>query len=285
MSSKSQPEYTPIRRNVKKVDSDSITEVKNVEISPMHVSPVRDPDHSEIDLKSLMNKTKSPIKNEIKPDIDPEGQIGVIEIKGEEKIEKKETLSHTNPPRRKKYIKVFKKTKTQNADKIIHTRSLLQSDFEPETAAADRVESYYLPPAGQSHKPKTSSPKQPSNIDFETVTASRSSAASSSPKLSGGSSPPDVLVTYDGKRVSGASLTTRPFQKSTLLSQRGSKAAELIKARPQFVPFKGELPPLNPDVLFDTKHVQRDSNVGVLSRDLDTPLPPPSGSTKLTRIR
>lgn len=124
--------------------------------------------------------------------------------------------------------------------------------------AAENVESYYLPPTNQ--KPKiTLQGKRPSNIDI----------------------PPGTVVTYDGKKVSGASLTVRAHDTASVLDGRASKASEYIKARPQYVPYKGELPPLDPKFL-NTNVPQLQSHA-VLNRELDTPdlpLPP----TKLSRV-
>ncbi|KAG5872437.1 hypothetical protein JTB14_029439 [Gonioctena quinquepunctata] len=99
---------------------------------------------------------------------------------------------------------------------------------------------------------------------------------------------PDVVVTYDGKRVSGQSLTAKLSDRSSILDRRISKASAFLTARPQFGQFKGELPPLNIDFINkNAAHLR--SNVGVLSRDLDTPALPaesglPQGSTRLTRV-
>ncbi|KAF7274039.1 hypothetical protein GWI33_013275 [Rhynchophorus ferrugineus] len=246
--------------------------VKNVQISPPQASTEREPTISSLNAQKLI-ETRTDNDSGLNADVEiaDEGQTGVIEIKGEKKLG-----NNVKIKRKTKYPKFPKKPRS-----MIHTRSLIDSGDEPDMAAADRIESYYLPPPGHSEKPQYSRSKQPSNIDFD---APGPTGRASSPALIA-SSPPDVVVTYDGKKVSGASLSAKPFEKSILLQQRGSKAAELIKARPQSVPFKGDLPPLNPDVLFDTKHLQKPTHAGVLSRDLDTPLPPPSGSTKLTRIK
>ncbi|RZB40841.1 hypothetical protein BDFB_001741 [Asbolus verrucosus] len=64
---------------------------------------------------------------------------------------------------------------------------------------------------------------------------------------------------------------------------RASKAAELVKARPQFAPFKGELPPLNPDII--NKNVPQLQAHGLINRDLDTPPNTGGGSTKLSLIQ
>lgn len=146
---------------------------------------------------------------------------------------------------------------------VKHSRSV--QDEEPVAAAAERVESYYLPPLGK--PPQISARSQASNIDLE------------EPAKVDLGSPPDVVVTYDGKRVSGASLTAKIADRSSILDMRASKAAELIKARPQFVPFKGELPPLNPEII--NKNVPQLQSRGVISRDLDAP----RSSTKLSPIR
>ncbi|KAJ8942165.1 hypothetical protein NQ318_002555 [Aromia moschata] len=149
---------------------------------------------------------------------------------------------------------------------------------EPIAEAAERVETYYLPPPDSKQRP-VDIVRKPSNIDFESPDTSNLNIAS----------PPDVVVTYDGKKVSGQSLTAKLSDRSTILDQRVSKAAEFIKAMPQFGKFKGELPPLNPSFI-DKNAPQLRAKSGVLNRELDTPLPSspsylPQGSTRLSRVK
>ncbi|XP_017786521.1 PREDICTED: protein Skeletor, isoforms B/C-like isoform X1 [Nicrophorus vespilloides] len=121
-------------------------------------------------------------------------------------------------------------------------------DESIETSANERVESYYLPPANQRMKPKV----------VEEA--------------------PSTVVTYDGKKLSGSSLTVRAGDQRSVLGGRSSKATEYLKARPQFLPFKGELPPLNHRVDPNAPQLQ----TRVLNRQLDTPVQP---VTKLKLIR
>lgn len=170
-------------------------------------------------------------------------------------------------------IQIGTSTHMKSAHKFrkLSKRSTRKTNREQEMAASEQVESFYLPPPGSIKTPINPTGKMPSEIDFEApAPPSRNSS-----KLD---SPPHVVVTFDGKRVSGASLTAKPFEKSML--ERGSKAAELLKTHPQSVPFQGDLPPLNVNVLFHNPGTHPE----VLSRDLDTPLPQ-SGSTKLKRVR
>lgn len=265
--------------------------IKSIEISPIQASTEREPDiviisHSSpssnkgFDHNSVVMEMGGfkPIKIEartdnIQPEVDPEGQSGIINISNEAKFETLHNPSKLNP--------VFQKVPSLNRNNI-HPRSLIDSDTEPVMAAAERVESYYLPPPGQTEKPKTA--KQPSEIDFEApsppVNVKSKKVVATSPKLiTSAVSPPDTVVTFDGKTVSGASLTAKLFDKPLQL-ERGSKATELLKAHPQSVPFSGDLPPLSPNVLFTGNPVR---SSGVLNRDLDTPLLS-SGSTKLQRV-
>lgn len=265
--------------------------IKSIEISPMQASTEKEPEMLISHSKPINNKGFDhhsvimemggfkPIKIEartdnLQPEVDPEGQSGVIKISNETKFETLHNPSRLNP--------VFVATETKVPSLNIHPRSLVDSDTEPEMAAAERVESYYLPPPGQTEKPKTA--KQPSEIDFEApsppVNVKSKKVVAASPKLvSSAVSPPDTVVTFDGKTVSGASLTAKLFDKPLQL-ERGSKATELLKAHPQSVPFRGDLPPLSPNVLFTGNPVR---SSGVLNRDLDTPLLS-SGSTKLQRV-
>lgn len=152
---------------------------------------------------------------------------------------------------------------------IIKKDKKTKVDEEPIAEAAEKIESYYLPP------PETPAPANPiiqqrSNIDLEDSDLNPVDLAS----------PPDVVVTYDGRRVSGASLTAKISDKSNILNQRASKAAELIKTRPQFVPFKGELPPLNPSAISRNAQIRER---GIINRDLDTPLAPLTTKLRLVQ--
>ncbi|KAJ3643944.1 hypothetical protein Zmor_026624 [Zophobas morio] len=267
---------------------------KNVEISPQQASTEKEPDMQMVSssavevvkpfkppfsLKPAQNTgfrpesviiesgfkpiiTKEIQKRIDEPDLEYESEIGVID--------------HERPPLPpQSFEPVFVpspidklKHKRPYIKKVIikHSRSIPEEDSdEPVAAAAERVESYYLPPLGT--PPQISQSRQPSNIDIE------------GPEKIDLASPPDVVVTYDGKRVSGASLTAKIADRSSILDQRASKAAELIKARPQFAPFKGELPPLNPEII--NQKVPQLQNRG-LTRDLESP---PRSSTRLSRVR
>lgn len=278
-------------KTYKKVAPFQSAVIKSIEISPMQSSTEKEPEmlisHSKpinnkgFDHRSVIMEMGGfkPIKIEartdnLQPEVDPEGQSGVIKISNETKFETLHNPSRLNP--------VFVATETKVPSLKIHPRSLVDSDTEPEMAAAERIESYYLPPPGQTEKPKTA--KQPSEIDFEApsppVNVKTKKVVATSPKLvTSAVSPPDTVVTFDGKTVSGASLTAKLFDKPLQL-ERGSKATELLKAHPQSVPFRGDLPPLSPNVLFTGNPVR---SSGVLNRDLDTPLLS-SGSTKLQRV-
>ncbi|KAB0794806.1 hypothetical protein PPYR_11645 [Photinus pyralis] len=131
--------------------------------------------------------------------------------------------------------------------------------YDDEIADADeRVDSYYLPPDNQRTKPVVNIMK-PSNIDVA----------------------PGTVVSYDGKRVSGASLTAKYPNGGSIFDNRSSKAAEIIKTGPQYGPFRGELPPLDPN--FIKKSATLFQIPRVLSRDLETPAP--QEPTKLVLVR
>nr|XP_023024529.1 protein Skeletor, isoforms D/E-like [Leptinotarsa decemlineata] len=160
----------------------------------------------------------------------------------------KEKQVHKRPvnKKRQQYVKIVVK----------HPRSLTASEELQEAAAAERVESYYLPPLNQKPIDRV---QEPSNIDIELPESSLDIA-----------SPPDVVVTYDGKKVSGQSLTAKLSERSSFFDRRISKASAFITGRPQFGQFKGELPPLNIDSI-DKNAPQLQASARVLSRDLDTP--------------
>lgn len=264
--------------------------IKSIEISPIQASTEREPEiqsepinNKQFDHHSVVMEKGGfkPIKVEsrtdnIQPEVDPEGQSGIINISNEAKFETLPNPNRLNPV----FLATETKVPSLNHNNI-HPRSLINSDIEPEMASAERVESYYLPPPGQTEKPKT--PKQPSEIDFEApslpVSVKTKKVVTTSKLATSAVSPPDTVVTFDGKTVSGASLTAKLFD-IPLQLERGSKATELLKAHPQSVPFRGDLPPLSPNVLFTGNPVR---SSGVLNRDLDTPLLP-SGSTKLQRV-
>ncbi|CAH2005520.1 unnamed protein product [Acanthoscelides obtectus] len=216
------------------------------------------------------------------PQVEPEGETGVIEVDGEEKYEPKPiqvfepmfvpspTDKPVKPTKRKVVHKrpVVKQIPEYTKIVVKHTRSLPDPIEEDQKAeAAERVESYYLPPADQKQKPMQRI-SQPSNIDIE--------APEEPVNID---SPPDVVVSYDGKRLSGQSLTAKVSDRTPNVEPKLSKASAFIRARPQFGKFKGELPPLNPE--FINKNAPQ-LQTGSLSRSLDTP--PPSGSTRLSKV-
>lgn len=201
--------------------------------------------------KPILSKEPVRKNDEDGPELKYESEIGVIDVNEKNnsavliskkpimKAEKRRAASTKNP-----VFIMFKKGRSEGSDEIAE--------------AAERVESYYLPPTNQ--KPRLiERPKQPSNIDI----------------------PPGTVVTYDGKKVSGSSLTIKPHDTSSVLEARSSKAYEYIRARPQSVPFKGELPPLDTKFLIENAPQLQPRNT-VINRELDTPDLPQS--TKLTRI-
>ncbi|KAH1009533.1 hypothetical protein HUJ04_001872 [Dendroctonus ponderosae] len=234
-------------------------QVKNVDISPMQASTERDPE---------IQTAEAPF--EMSASLEGTDHFGASTHRGtkqESGFDDQRFVPQVNPERGDHTFLGLRHSRRK-----LSIRSTGKSDREQEMAASEHVESFYLPPPGASKIPSNPAGKMPSEIDFE---APAPPTKNNSSKLD---SPPHVVVTFDGKRVSGASLTAKPFEKSML--ERGSKAAELLKTHPQSVPFQGDLPPLNVNVLFHSP----ETHPGVLSRDLDTPLPQ-SGSTKLKRVR
>lgn len=206
------------------------------------------------------------------PEIENEGEIGVINVDNESDADKSSTVVETFEPifvpspldkfTQQKPVKMRKRAnvkKNQVVFIIKQSRSVDSDETltDDEIAeAAERVDSYYLPPTDK--KLKTSQiPLKPLDIDI----------------------PPGTVVTYDGKKVSSASLTMKIPERSTAQESRVSKAAELIKSGPQFVPFKGDLPPLDPRFV-NTDVPQLKSREG-LSRGLDAP----SAPTRLSLVR
>lgn len=206
------------------------------------------------------------------PEIENEGEIGVINVSTEKDMDKSPTVVETfepmfvpSPLDKFTELKPTKMRKRANTKKnqvvfiIKQSRSVdgdetLNDDEIAE--AAERVDSYYLPPPDKELKRSQLSLK-PSDIDIS----------------------PGTVVTYDGKKVSTASLTMKYPDRATASETRVSKAAELIRSSPQFVPFKGDLPPLDPK--FVNTDIPQLKTRGGLSRDLDAP----SAPTRLSLVR
>lgn len=299
-------------------ESSKTDEIKNVEISPLQASTEREPEIQTAPSTSIMDITpmfirpayntgfkpgsvkiesgfKPIVSKEFQdrmdnePDIEYESEMGVVNVDNSDQYEFKPIQSFepmfvpspTDKTVKEKRVKVQKrilKKRYYPYTKIVlkHPRSLPDDIEEPIAEAAERVETYYLPPSDNKNKP-IDIVRKPSNIDIE------------APDFSNIDSPPDVVVAYDGKKVSGQSLTAKISDHATLLDQRLSKATQYIKTMPQIGKFKGELPPLNP-AFIDKNAPQLQSKSGVLSRDLDTPSPPsssylPQGLTRLSRVR
>lgn len=301
---------------INKTSFGEFKQVENVEISPLQASTEREPEIQTASMTHVIDNTPifrrpaintgfkpSSIKLEtgFKPiiskelqdrmdqndediDIQDEGETGIIEKDKENNYEYKPVHdfepmfvpSPTDKFVKEKYPKVNKRPnkKVQHFIEIIikQPRSFNESQDELEAEAAERSETYYLPPKGQI---PIEFAREPSNIDIETPAIDL--------KLD---SPPDVVVTYDGKRVSGQSLTAKISERPSAFESRISKASTFLKARPQFGKFSGELPPLNPESLFGGTQRQQ---IGVLNRELDTPVLPSgnnggSSSLKLSRI-
>ncbi|KAK9889864.1 hypothetical protein WA026_007230 [Henosepilachna vigintioctopunctata] len=177
----------------------------------------------------------------------------------------------------KKYEKYWKQS---NPDyfkiKVKIGRNLWEKSEDP-VAEASNKQIYYLPPDNQKKAP-VSSVSQPSHIDIIPEESDLDTDVA-----------PDVVVTYDGKKVSGASLTAKLADTTRLLEAKSLKTSEFIRTRPQSVPFKGELPPL--ESLITGRKPEFNIRAS-LNRNLDVPFPPdsnlhPNGqtSTKLSPFR
>lgn len=294
----------------------TINEIGNVEISPQQASTEREPEIQTASSSNLIEVTPtfirpavntgfkpSSIKMEtgFKPiitkeiqdradqtsdeiEINDEGATGIIDKDNENNYEYKpihafEPMFFPSPTdkfvkeKNRKVIKRLVNKKPLHYFKVVikQPRSINEAQDELVAEAAERAETYYLPPKGQI---PVDTVRVASNIDIENLDSNINI-----------DSPPDVVVTYDGKRVSGQSLTAKISDRPTAFETRISKASTYIKARPQFVKYSGELPPLNPELLFGGIPPH---NAGVLSRELDTPPLPVSSiapsSTKLSRV-
>ncbi|XP_046667429.1 protein Skeletor, isoforms D/E-like [Homalodisca vitripennis] len=116
-----------------------------------------------------------------------------------------------------------------------------QEDVADETPmAAERMDTYYLPPSGPVYG----------------VSAQAVSAANTA-----------TLLTYDGKTVSVNSVVPAPASTEDGYTKRRSSVAELLRSTPQFGPFMGDIPPPVPDKV-------RTENIPQLSQALATRLGP-----------
>ncbi|KAK5644469.1 hypothetical protein RI129_005769 [Pyrocoelia pectoralis] len=211
--------------------------------------------------KPIINKEVQDRYSKVEgPELEYESEIGIIDVntnKDKQILVDKATGYYKN---KSKFQKAPLNLRNKGVMLIIkESRSGRGDVYDDEIADADeRVDSYYLPPDNQRSKPVVNIMK-PSNIDVA----------------------PGTVVSYDGKRVSGASLTAKYPNGGSIFDSRASKAAELIKTGPQYGPFKGELPPLDPS--FIKKSTTQFHFPRVLSRDLETP--PPQEPTKLKLVR
>ncbi|XP_044755202.1 transcription initiation factor TFIID subunit 12-like [Coccinella septempunctata] len=144
--------------------------------------------------------------------------------------------------------------------RVKFARDLRDVSEDHDAEESSNREIYYLPPDNQKHAP-LSSISQPSNIDIIPEESDLDEETA-----------PDVVVTYDGKRVSGASLTAKLADSMRTLNTKSLRTSEFIRTRPQSVPFKGELPPL--DDLKPPELYQR----ATLNRNLDVPFLHDAGS-------
>ncbi|KAF5269717.1 hypothetical protein FQA39_LY08640 [Lamprigera yunnana] len=179
------------------------------------------------------------------PELKYESEFGIIDI--DQKLNRNKISSPSNTRSKNKMPFIKKESR--------HRRTDMYND---EIADADeRVDSYYLPPDDQRTKVIVKIMK-PSNIDVA----------------------PGTVVSYDGKRVSGASLTPKYSDRHSILKTKSSTATELLKSRPQYGPFQGDLPPLDPHLI--NKLPSQLQFQRVINRNLETP--PSQETTKLVLV-
>ncbi|KAF5296682.1 hypothetical protein FQR65_LT10223 [Abscondita terminalis] len=189
----------------------------------------------ESGFKPIVSKDVQNRKTKVEgPELKYESEIGIIDV---------------NQERVKSEFVPFPLDKSSNKNTLKNI--LIKEDgadiYDDEISDADeRVDSYYLPPDNQRAIPTTKIIK-PSNIDVA----------------------PGTVVSYDGRKVSGASLTPKYPNRGSILEAKTSATSELLKTRPQFGPFKGDLPPLDPHFL--SKIPTQFQFQRVLSRNLETP--------------
>lgn len=249
----------------------------HVEISPQQASTEKEPNSTyEVNMPLAVNTGFHPetivieggfrpiIRKEVEqrstdgngPELEYESSIGVIDVYDKPAGDLRPVFRPSPLDSQKKHAnKINKRASSKKDARLIIKRPRSQevdsdSDEDIKPQAAERVQSYYLPPTN----------KKPEDRD----------------------APPETVVTYDGKKVSGASLSIRLNDGLGSSSDaRTSKASDILKSTPQFTPFRGELPPLGQDFI-DTNAPQLKQSG--LSRNLDTPnLPPPT--LKLRPVR
>ncbi|CAG9835622.1 unnamed protein product [Diabrotica balteata] len=308
----------PIENQVRPfIEKPVFEEIRNIEISPQQASTEKEPEIQtapstsvadivpnflrpafntgfkpgsikiESGFKPIITKEFQDRIDEDEPVVEYESEKGVLQINDTEKFETKpihafEPMFIPSPPfkpTKEKKVKITKRPvskKRQQYTKIVVKRPRSISDIleEPIAEANERVESYYLPPTNAQPVEVV---REPSNIDID--------VPESNPMLG---TPPDIVITYDGKKLSGQSLTAKLSDRPTIVSPRLSKASAYLTARPQFGRFRGELPPLNLDFI-NKNAPQLQNSAGVLNRELDTPLPSENEqktiSTRLSRVK
>ncbi|XP_018334814.1 uncharacterized protein LOC108743722 [Agrilus planipennis] len=192
-------------------------------------------------------KTITDIKG---PEIENESEIGFLDIPASSvaNLTHKSFLNHRydDSLSNVKPFEVRKKRQKSNLGQY-----LPYEDNMPQSA--DNSKTYYLPPNGER--------KRPGSDD-------RSSS---------------IFITYDGKKIHGSTLTSVGVDngQTVLKSAKHPKAAELLRSGPQFAPFKGDLPPLDPKIInsFGAKTQQ-----ATLNRGLETPRTGDAGVTKLKLV-
>lgn len=287
-----QKEHFDRRRKVPK-----IPHVEHIEISPQQASTEREPDTKqyapllsvkqeqedevssklppaintgfkpesiviESGFKPILSKEVEERNDDEGPELEYESEIGVINVPVVENSDNSETKkavesfepvfipSPLDKQSTQTPLKMRKRANPKKSHLLViikkQGRNVNNEDEDEIAEAAERVDSFYLPPPDKKYKP-SDVPRKPLDIDV----------------------PPGTVVTYDGKKVSGASLTAKIADRGSFLESRASKAAELIMAGPQFAPYRGpDLPPLDSKYV-NTGFPQLQSRA--LSRELDAP--------------
>ncbi|XP_044727067.1 protein Skeletor, isoforms D/E-like [Chrysoperla carnea] len=117
----------------------------------------------------------------------------------------------------------------QSVQIVDETQNSIPENFDEMVMAAERIDSFYLPPPTVHLKTKQHQQQQKPDLSV----------------------PNGSIVTYDGQLLSDISLSPPlpAFPSSTSQNAGLSKIEQLVRNTPQFVPFKGELPPSVPDII------------------------------------
>lgn len=151
------------------------------------------------------------------------------------------------------------------------SRSQQEDGLDETPMAAERMDTYYLPPSGPIYGMSQSGQVAvPANTDNGTPT----------------------LLTYDGKPVSGNSVVPPPPSHgfSSGPSKRKSTSADLLRNTPQFGPFRGDIPPpvpanIRPENIPQLKFKSDKRPAHAMALTLNPELTTTQGRTQLSLVR